>query len=160
MKLYEIDYELEMALSGAIDPETGEILNDELLERIEALSLAKENKIEDCLLFYKGALAEAVAIKAEEKALAERRKALENKAEWIKGYVASSLQGNPFNTTRVKASFRKSEETVIEDINLLPEIFLKYKNPEADKTAIKKAIKGGETIPGAHIEEKLNMSIK
>ena len=48
----------------------------------------------------------------------------------------------------------------VENIELLPEEFLKYKNPEADKTAIKEAIKEGKEVAGARIVYALNLQIK
>jgi hypothetical protein len=40
------------------------------------------------------------------------------------------------------------------------ERFLRYKDPEADKTAIKNALKAGETVPGAELVSKTNMILK
>ena len=57
-------------------------------------------------------------------------------------------------------SFRKSEKTVIDDIYSIPEIYLKYAEPKADLNEIKKAIKNGEEIKGAHQEESQNIQIK
>jgi hypothetical protein len=38
--------------------------------------------------------------------------------------------------------------------------FLKYKDPEVNKTAIKEALKGGATIEGACISKNQNIQIK
>ena len=58
-------------------------------------------------------------------------------------------------------SFRKSEQVAIDNEADLPE---EYKREivtiKPDKTAIKSAIKAGKGIPGAHIEECINIQIK
>ena len=37
---------------------------------------------------------------------------------------------------------------------------LRIREPEIDKTEVKKALKAGEEIPGAAVAEKLNINIK
>ena len=86
MTLYEID----QALLACIDMETGEVD----IEKYEQLAEEKDKKIENIACYYKALTAEAEAIKAEEKALAERRKVKENKAESLKKFLASVLRGN------------------------------------------------------------------
>ena len=65
MTLYEID----QALLACIDMETGEVD----IEKYEQLAEEKDKKIENIACYYKALTAEAEAIKAEEKALAERQ---------------------------------------------------------------------------------------
>ena len=153
MKLYEIN---EQILS-CIDSETGELINP---EKLNDLQIAKEEKLENLALWYKDLLAEANALKEEKEAFATREKAAKNKAESIKNYLSFVLNGENFKTTKCALSFRKSEKTVIDDIYSIPENFLKYSEPKADLTEIKKAIKNGEEIKGAHLEETQNIQIK
>ena len=68
MSLYKIDRELE----SLVDPETGELLD---FERFAELRMERERKIEDIALWHKNEVMEAKAIREEELALAERRKA-------------------------------------------------------------------------------------
>lgn len=42
----------------------------------------------------------------------------------------------------------------------VPEEFLKFKDPELDKVAVKKAIKAGETVPGCELVARQNLQIK
>ena len=49
---------------------------------------------------------------------------------------------------------------MIDDITKLNPAFIKFAEPTADKTAIKKAIKDGAAVIGAHIEAAKNMQIK
>ena len=101
MKLYEINAALE-ALLEQVDEETGELTCD--MEQLEALSLERDEKLEGLALYCKNAAAEAEAIKAEEKTLAERRKRLENRAERARTFLSEQLCGEKFTTPKVAVS--------------------------------------------------------
>lgn len=153
MNLFEID----RAILEMVDSETGEILD---YEAFAELQMEKDQKIRNICLWIKNLVAEAKALEDEEKRFAERKKAAKNKAESLKRYVDSFLQGEPLKTTEFVVSYRKSEQTIVDNINLIPGEYLKFKDPEADKTALKKALKEGTEIPGCHIEVVNNISIK
>ncbi len=74
--------------------------------------------------------------------------------------LSDVLNGEKFKTARVECSFRKSQRVEVENIELLPEEFLKCKDPEANKTAISKAIKEGKEIAGVRLVNALNLQIK
>lgn len=153
MKLYEINEQI----MACIDSETGELIDP---EKLNELQLAKDEKLENLTLWYKDLIAEANALKEEKEAFAAREKAAKNKAESIKNYLSYVLNGEGFKTTKCAVSFRRSEKTVVDDFDLLPEVLLNYPTPKADLAEIKKAIKNGEAVPGAHLEEALNIQIK
>lgn len=153
-------YEIESAIMDCIDEETGEIVDIELLDQLQ---MQREKKIENILCFIKNLNSDAAQLKEQEKAFGERRKAAEKKAEQLTKYVAGVLNGEKFSTTRAAVTWRKSEQVVIDDLKAIMEqddSYLRYKEPEPDKTAIKAAIKAGIVIKGAHLEECHNMSIK
>ena len=163
MKLYEINAALE-ALLEQVDPETGELTCD--MGQLEALTLARDEKLEGLALYCKNLTAEAEAIRNEEKALAERRRTLENKAARAKTFLEEQLSGEKFSTPKVAVSYRTSKAVV-----LLPgfaewakqhDQFLRYKDPEPDKTAITAALKAGDKDLAAYAElvETRSMSIK
>ena len=158
MNLYEINQEIDRAIQNCIDPETGEILDD--TSELDALTLARDEKIENIACYIKNLKADAEAIRTEEKKLAERRKTCENRAEWLKKYLANNLQGEKFKSPRVAVSWRRSQAVVVEDIWKLPKDYLRYKDPEPDKTAIKDAIKKGFDVEGAELVDNLSMVIK
>lgn len=153
MKLYEIDEEI----MNLIDDETGEILD---VERFDELSGERDAKVEGICLWIKNLKAEAEALKAEKDAFAQRQKVVENKMNSLKEFVSRYLEGTSFKTTKVNVSFRKSESLEISDVYKIPEDFLKYKEPDVDKTALKQFIKSGAKVEGAEIVEKLNIQIK
>lgn len=160
--LYEIKNEYLNVLNNIeFDEETGEILNLEELENMEA---AFEEKTEAVALYIKEHNALVDAIKAEERALYDRRKRIENGCERLKTYLAQSLLEvgrDNFETPRCRLSFKKSTSVEIADESLLPKEYLKetitYK---PDKTLIKEDIKNGVIVDGASLIEKRNLQIK
>lgn len=156
MRLYEIINEIEN-FEFEIDEETGEILNYDALDQLE---YDRQTKIENIGLWIKNLRAEADAVKAEKKNLADRESKLTKKADNLESYLAMNLDGEEFSTPRLAIGWRKSESTEILDIDKIPAKYLKTKTEiSADKTAIKKAIKAGEKIEGATIVEKNNIQV-
>lgn len=153
MKLYEID----QAIMDCIDMETGEIINEELLN---ALEMEREAKIENVALWIKDLKAEAEALKAEKLAFAERQKVAENKMESLKKWLAYALNGEKFKSVRASVTFRTTQKVEVADIYKLDENFLRYKEPEANKEAIKEAIKAGQEVAGATLVPSTSVIIK
>lgn len=153
MKLYEID----SAIMDCVDVETGEIFD---IDKFEELSLERDAKIEGLCLWIKNLKAEAEALKAEKDAFAQRQKTAENKMESLKKYIASYLDGTKFETAKVKVSFRKSESLEISEDAQIPDEFLKFKEPEVNKTELKKALKAGMHFDGVSIVQNQNIQIK
>ena len=157
MTLFELNKAIE-DFDLIVDEETGEVLN---IDELDALNLAKDEKIENVCLWIKNLEAEADAIKTEEKNLEARRKSKENKVKSLKGYVAYALGGKKFETPRVAVSYRKSESVKIDDDYAIPDKWCELsvlKKP--NKKLIKEALKKGEHIAGAELIEKNNLQIK
>lgn len=150
-------YEIEKEIMDCIDEETGEIVD---VEKLDSLVMERDVKIENICLWIKNLKADAVALKAEKDNFAARQKSAENKAESLTKYISSYLNGDKYKSARVTVSYRKSEAVNITDITQVPEEYIKPVEPQADKTAIKNAIKGGLIIPGAEIVENQNIQIK
>lgn len=163
MKLFDIDEKLAACVkldeSRVVDTESGEIID---LEAIAALEMEHDKKIENLGCWYKNLLADAEALKAQKNAFAEREKAAKAKAESLRGFLGRYLNGKKFETAKVAMSFRKSEAVEFDAkcIGDVPEEFLKFKDPELDKVAVKKAIKAGETVPGCELVQRQNLQIK
>lgn len=153
MRLYEIDE----AILSCIDTETGEILD---ADKLNALQIEREEKLENVALWIKDLTAEAAALKAEKQAFADRQKAAENKAESLKKWLTEALAGEKFKTTKVAVSFRKTKSVQVEDIWKLDDSYVKYAEPTADKAAIKKAIEAGQEVAGATLVENVSISVK
>lgn len=162
MKLYEIDARIEACVklddSRVVDTETGEVID---IEALEALEMERDQKLENIGVWYKQLLMEADDLKAEKAALAEREKAKRAKAESLKGLLNRYLDGKKFETAKVAMSFRKSEAVEFTGkISEVPADYLKFKEPELDKTAVKRAIKAGESVPGCELVVRQNLQIK
>jgi len=162
LKLYEIhaDYEQLMDEARAYAAEHDGEIPPELDAAIEEVSATYEAKVINCGHMYKNITAEAEAIKAEEKRLADRRKGLEREAEWLKSYISrEALPGVKYNYPTLAISWRSSKETIILNEAEIPEEFCRVKI-EPNKTEIKKAILAGRTVPGAQVENKQTIQIK
>lgn len=157
MTLFDIDkaiYDFEFE----IDEETGELLN---ADELDALKMAREQKVENIALYYKNLVAEAEMVKAEKNNMADRQKRLENKAESLKNYLAYALQGEKFSTPKVAVSYRKSKSVEIDDGAELPKAYIKVEEVrKPDKKMLKEALEGGEKIDGVRLVEKQNLSVK
>lgn len=150
-------YEIEEAILDCVDMETGEIID---IEKLSKLEMDRDVKIENTALYIKNLLSDAEQIREEEKRLADRRKVCENKARSLKEYLSGYLCGEKFKTPRVAISFRKSESVDVKDVWMIPVEYLKPRDPDADKTAIKAALKAGKKVPGAELIQNQNIQIK
>lgn len=158
MNLYQINEEIE----NCIDAETGEILD---VEALNSLSIERNKKIENLACWYKNLMADAEALKAEKNAFAEREKTAKNKAESIKRYLSTVLDGEKFTTDKCALSFRKSESVEILDMEAFmsddkAENYLKYSEPTINKAELKKALKQGEEFKGVLLSSNSNIQIK
>jgi len=152
MNLYQINQEI----MDCIDMETGEILD---IAKLDGLQLELEDKLEGIGCWIKNLEAEAAAYKAEKDAFAVRQKAAENKAASLKNYLAGYLRGCPFETLRVKISFRKSESLEVSESAVVPEEYLKH-TVEVNKADLKAAVKSGLVLDGVQLVQKQNIQIK
>lgn len=148
-------YEIDEAIMNCIN-EDGEVID---LEAMERLQMERAEKIENVACWVKNLESDIAALYEEEKNLAARRKAAENKAESLRKYLAMALGGQKFSTPRVAISYRKSTQVSIPVPEKVPASWYKA-SYSVDKAAIKKALQNGEKVPGASLVENLNMQIK
>ena len=123
---------------------------------------AAAEKLEGTACYVRELKAEADAIKAEEERLAKRRKALENKSERLKNYMMPALEAMGGKVKGVMASVRigKSQAVTVFDLDALPDAFKRVVTKvDPDKVALKKALKAGEDIPGAALEDRHSVVI-
>ena len=162
MNLYEISEAVQTAFNLAVDPDTGEV-NEEQLILLEMLEMERDKKVENIALLIKNLRADAAALKAEKDAFAKRQKQAENKADSLTRYLESALNGEKFSTDKCAISWRKGSKIVLNEGVTVYDIdthFLRMASPELDKAAIKAALSDGIKVEGVHEEESLNMTIK
>ena len=137
--LYEIDQEI----LECVDMESGEILDS---DRLTALQMERERKLEGVALWVKDLSYEAQMIKEEADKLTARKKALDNKIEGLKNWLLFALGGEKLKTPRCNVYQTHNQRVVIDDEKALIDMFmtspfgekfLRMKDPEIDKTALK-----------------------
>ena len=149
-------FDYDKAIEACMD-EDGNVIDAELKAYLEEY---RDEAIEGIAMGIKEAKAEAEAIKAEEKALAQRRKVRENKASGLTKYLSDYLAGRKFSTPKVAISYRKSEAVEVAEGASVPDEFLVPQPPKVDKVGLKKAVKGGAVIEGVQLITKRNVQIK
>ena len=160
-------YEIDQDILSCVDLETGEILDT---EKLDALQMEREAKLEGVALWIKDLRAEADAVKAEADKLNARKKALDSKVEGLKAWLAGALNGEKLKTARCNVYQTHSTRlNVIDEQSVVnwvqthcrePEQYLKFTLPEIRKDALKAAIKVGAEIPGACLEATESVVIK
>lgn len=163
-KLYEINADIEDCIFNGTDPETGEFLASDALEKLQMEWTAK---IEGVCLYIKDCRAEAAAIDAEMKELEKRKKRLTRNADGAEGWVEANLKGQKFSTARCECVFRKSLSVEVEEgfcefaeAFELEDLITVKRTVTPNKTAIKKLLKDGGELEFCHLVEKQNISIK
>ena len=158
-------HEIPAALAGMldliqVDEETGEIEPATL----ESVQIASEEKIIATAMYIRRLDALNKATKETIQDLQERVRADSKRIEalkWLMTKAMDSLQYTEVKSPEVTLRFRKSSSVEITDSESLPKQFLRTKTVvEPDKTAIKNALKAGETILGAQLVESRNLQIK
>ena len=167
--LYNISNELYTLLENGftaefLDEETGEIDEKKVAERIDALNIAFDDKVDSIACYIKDLSRLLEGIKAEKNALSERQKKVENKIERLKDYITNALVLNGKKkvvTARNEITYATSHPLTIYNEALLPlEYWRKVEDIKPDKELIKQAIKDGISVDGARIDDKLNLRIK
>lgn len=162
MHIFELNKQIA-ALSEQewVDPDTGEILDEDVANALNALTISRDEKIENIGLWIKDTIAEAEAIKEEKRKLEIRQRQKERLVESLKRYLDYALAGQKFSSPRVAISFRNvvNGKTVIDDPTLIPMAFQKVVT-EPIKSEISKAIKAGMDVPGAHLEDSHSVIVR
>ena len=159
-------YEIDQAILDCVDPETAEIIDP---EKLTALQMERERKLEGVALWVKDLSAEAAAVKEEADKLTARKKALDNKITSLKTWLLWALGGDKLKTPRCNVYQTHSQKVVIDDEKALIDMFmsspsgekfLRMKDPEIDKNALKDSMKQGYEYEFAHLEETESVVIK
>lgn len=131
-------------------------------DTLESIELAVGEKLEGYAMVIKNIESDIEGLKAEEKRLAERRKAMENSVVRMKNAMADALltvEGNRLKTDKFTFSFRKSTSVQIEDETIVPPQFCKT-TTTVNKSDIAKALKNGDAILGVSLVENQSLSIR
>lgn len=169
MRIFEINDEIrsiEEKMEVWAAENDGEVTDFPFIDRLAELGLSREQKILSTACLISETEADADALEAQEKNLAARKKAKRNHVQRMKEYLAVNMDpGEKLEDDRIKVSARKTESVeVLAGDNLetlLPAEFLRVKTVvEADKTAIKEALKAGKEVPTCSLKYKTSVVIK
>jgi hypothetical protein len=163
MNLFEINQHLKAIVNNgfSVDLETGELLFDD--SQLGSLEETKANKFLAIAKMIKEKEAFAKSIKEQEKAMADRRKFVENEVLRLKEWALFNMnESDKFEDAQIKVSYSKGSESVeVENIEKLDPKFITEKYIHtADKKALKDALKAGESIEGVTLKRTPSLRIK
>lgn len=150
--------EVAALLETAETEEEMQAINDTL----EMLDVSIEEKVENTAKYIKNVESDIEGIKAEINRLTALKKQKERNTEWLKTNIEYALKTKGIDKLEVgtfKCGYHKSEKTIVDDVNKLPDELKKveYKPMAAE---IKKYIKEHGSLDGARIETCMNFYIK
>lgn len=159
--IYELNknyQEVAALLETAETEEEMQAINDTL----EMLDVSIEEKVENTAKYIKNVESDIEGIKAEINRLTALKKQKERNTEWLKTNIEYALKTKGIDKLEVgtfKCGYRKSEKTIVDDVNKLPDELKKVEyKPMA--VEIKKYIKEHGSLDGARIETCMNFYIK
>lgn len=159
VKLYELtsNYIQLLDMADSLDEET-------FRDTLSAIEEAIEDKAENTGKLIRGLEADIEAIKAEEKRLADRRRALENKVLNAKVYLQEQLEAAGLDKVKrptLTISIQNNPPSVeIADEQLIPSDYMIPQPHKIDKKAIMTALKDGLVIEGCSLVQKRGLRIK
>lgn len=159
-------YQIEQSYNQLAEElmENGGELTPSLEEQLAITEEQLQNKSVAYSFVIKQMDADVDIIDAEIKRLQALKKQREKASEYLKERIKHAMDTfsiEEIKTPLVKINFRKSESVEVDDVNQLPAAFKVVKVTEqADKAAIKAALKDGVEVTGCRIETHRNLQIK
>lgn len=145
-------YTIDTQLAQLVDTETGEILD---YDSFCTLSIERDRLVEGTALWIQELKRQAEAIAAEIKRLQDRKATIEGRVDRLSEHLGNYLDHQKLQTDLVTVSFRRSEAVIVEPGARLTDDMLRVKY-EANKPAIKAALKAGQEIPGCYLERRIS----
>ena len=162
MNLFQIDDAIQRCIKlensdNYVDTETGEIIDTAAIEQLE---MDRDTKIRNIACWIRNLESDEKQLAEQERIFRDRKNACKNKKESLKSYLAAFLNGAKWKNNEVSISWRKSTAVEVTDIHKLSNYYLKYKEPEVNKTLLGNDLKAGIKLDGALLVSKNNMSVK
>ena len=159
MKLYELARSYAELLDRAEEMES-----DALVDTLESLQEAIEDKAENVAKLIKNLEADAKIIREEEQRLAERRRAIEAKIERLKSYLQEQLETAGIEKVKrptITVAIQANPPSVdVIDETAIPIDFLIPQPAKVDKKSILERLKNGEAIPGVTLKQTKGVRIR
>ena len=139
------------------------IPQDEVNNALLTLDDELQEKGENCIKYLDSVQDKIDAAKANKKKLDAYIKTLENRKKRVEKaciYALDTLQVKSIMTGWGEMKIKKNPPSVIiDDLTQIPTQYQRQKiQVDIDKVAIKNAIKAGEEVPGAHLEQGTSLS--
>jgi len=164
LSLYEISNDYLQALDAFTDPEA-DIPMEAAIDTLEGIEGQLQDKAVNVAKFMQNLDATAKAIKEAEQQMARRRKAIENRAQWIKDYLKNNMEAS--GITKIESPWfrlavQKNPEAVeVFDEAALPDDFkTEVVTVKIDKAAIKQVLRDGVHVPGAMLTQGTRLAIR
>lgn len=143
----------------------------ELISMIEEMEGEIEQKADGYAKIIKTIDADIKAIEEEEDRLGQRKASLKNRVKWLRQSLEGAMRfvgKTKFKTALFSFNIQKNApSTSIEDekgflewAKANREEFVKYKDPEINKSELLVALKDGEVIPGAELKQTESLRIR
>lgn len=162
MNLYHISTQHLSLMDRLVEAE-GE-LTPELEQALQVNQQELQQKAIDYGFIIKQIDADITIIDAEMERLERLKMYRQNAKERLKTSLSNAMQlfgVTEVKTQTLKINFRSSEQVIINDLANIPEVYIRTKTTrDADKIAIKEALKSGEIVSGAELVIKQNIQIK
>jgi len=162
--LFELTNEYMVLLEMACDPEVDEQI---LADTLEGLEGELEYKAENYAKVMADMDTEAEGLDKQIKRLQERKNALKSHKETMKKSLENMMRVTgktkfktelfSFGIQKNPASLQLAENI---DFDNIPPQFIKFADPEINKTAVKEAIKNGAEFSWAHMEQTEGLRIR
>jgi hypothetical protein len=183
MTLYQLSADYLEALDYLTDPEV-DVPMEAVTDTLDGFQLELTEKATNVAAFARNLEASAKAIKEAEQAMARRRRALENRSQWIKNYLKRNMEAT--GITKIECpwfvlSIRNNPPAVdVTDEAALPDDAVtvtleldrgaynaikdklnghQVTGTKVDKAGLKARLQGGEAIEGARLERGTRLQI-
>ncbi len=168
MKLYELVQEeqhLNDLFLAAIDEETGEIKDSQVLNELETeLKNALTTKSAGIIKVIRQQESDIEMVEAEIERLKAVKERMKKGVEGFKSYIKHNMlqmEVKKIETPLGNLSLRQTTATDVYDESALPKEFLKEKiTYTPNKTDIKKALQAGEEVSGARLVINTSLTVK
>lgn len=164
LTLYDISQDYLQALDLFTDPEA-DIPMEAALDTLEGIEGQLQDKAVNVAKFVQNLNATARAIREAEQQMARRRKAIENRAVWIKDYLKANMEAagiTKIESPWFRLAIQKNPGAVeiIDEASLPDDFKTEVVTVKIDKAAIKEAVREGFEIPGVMLTRGTRLAIR
>lgn len=169
MKLYEVNQMIEGIFEQLVDPETGEIVeNEALLAQLDSLQMERSRILEYLAKLVLNTRSQMAALKEEEKRLKERRASLERKDTRIMEILDRECAGEKTDCGVATVCYRKTTKVEVGDDATAVSWLMDHGHtqcyrvpaPEISKTEVKKLLVAGTEVPGVALVQDYSCSLR